>query len=318
LTEEITESNEVVMSLGKDLKSLKKEYASMVRFAFKTRNSFNKIGFILSAATFNQSYKRLKLLQNYSIYRKKQMSLIIETSNSINSKIADLQKKVVEKNILTDMQNKEKANLESDKESENQVLNDLKKKEGQLRKELAAKEKAKAVLNRKIEELIRKEIATTSKTTSGTKVNFAATPEGKKLSLDFTGNKGKLPWPVEKGIISENFGQHEHPTLKGVIVVSNGVKILSPKNSEARCIFNGVVSSIISLPGTGKSVLINHGEYFTVYSNLEEVYVKPNEKVTTKQKIGKIRFDEKNGKTEMEIQVWKQTSIQDPLMWMQK
>jgi len=318
LSEEINESSEIVNSLQKDLNSLKKEYASMVRFAFKTRNNFNKLGFILSAATFNQSYKRLKLLQNYSFHRKKQMGLIVETSNSISEKIADLKKKVTEKQILADIQNTEKANLEKDKESENKVFNDLKKKEGQLKKELAEKERARNELNRKIEELIRKEIATTKKATSGGSVNFAATPEGKKLSLDFSGNKGKLPWPVEKGVVSENFGQHEHPTLKGVTIISNGVKILSPKGSEARCIFNGIVSSIIIIPGSGKTVLVNHGEYYTVYSNLTEVYVKPNDKVTTKQKIGKIRYDEKTGKTEMEIQVWNQTNIQDPLNWMQK
>jgi len=317
LSEEIAESQEILNSLQKDLNTLKKEYSSMVRFAFKTRNNYNKIGFILSASSFNQSYKRLKLLQNYSQYRKKQMHLIAQTGQAINGKINELNSKVVEKNVLLDVQNKEKSSLEQDKESENKVLGDLKKKEGQLKKELAAKEKIKAQINRQIEELIKKEIKPAT-TTKGSTTTFANTPEGKKLSFDFSENKGRLPWPVDKGIVSEKFGTHKHPTLDDVEVNNNGIKIVCPKNTEVRAIFNGIVKNIINIPGSGKTVLINHGEYYTVYMNLDEVYVKPGDKVSTKQKLGKIKYDDKSGKTETELQIWRLTTKQDPLIWIMR
>lgn len=317
LNEEIADASQVVSSLQKDLANLKKEYASMVRFAFKTRNSYNKLGFILSAKTFNQSYKRMKLLQHYSEYRKKQMKLIVETEQSVKQKIAELQAKMTEKNVLAIQQDTEKQNLEKDKISQNQTLENLKKKESQLRKDLAQQEKMKAELNRQIEELIRREINKSTTKTAGT-TKFEMTPEAKKLSADFAGNKGKLPWPVEKGVISEYYGTHEHPVLKGVEIVSNGIKIMTDRDGEVRAIFSGTVTNVLTIPGAGKSILINHGEFYTVYSNLEEVYVRSGQKVTTKQKLGKIRFDQKSGKTEMELQIWKMTTKQDPLLWLMK
>lgn len=317
LAEEISDARQVVYSLQKDLNSLKKEYASMVNFAFKTRNSYSKIGFILSAKTFNQSYKRLKLLQHYSEYRKKQMQVIITTEKTVQMKIKDLNLKIAEKNILVEKENIEKQNLEKDWISQQSTLESLKKKESQLKKELAIQEKAKEELNRKIEELIRKNIESSTKKTTGV-TKFEMTPEAKKLSADFAGNKGKLPWPVEKGVVSEYFGTHEHPVLKGVEIISNGIKIMTEKDGKVRAIFNGTVSNLVTIPGSGKSILINHGEFFTVYSNLEEVYVKSGDKVSTKQIIGKIRYDQKTGKTEMELQIWKLTAKQDPLVWLTK
>jgi len=314
LDEEINNNRDVINSLNKDLDVLKKEYESMVKFAYKTRNPYNKLGFILSAETFNQSFKRMKLLQSYSEYRKKQMELIKQTQSAIEKKLVELDAQKIQKMTLLGIQNREKENLDSDRQNQSKVMDNLKRKEVQLKKDLVAKEKARKQIDKQIEDLIRAEIEK-SKKASGT-TTLELTGEAKQLSLDFTTNRGKLPWPVERGVITERFGQHDHPTLEGVVVVCNGIKIMSTKGAEARAVFGGKVSNVISIPGMGKSVIINHGEYFTVYVNLDEVYVKPNDKVSTKQRIGSIHYDQKSGKTEMELQIWKQSTKLDPEYWL--
>ena len=314
--EEINNNRDVINSLKKDLEMLRKEYENMVKFAYKTRNPYNKLGFILSAETFNQSYKRMKLLQTYSEHRKKQMELILETQLAIEKKLELLSGQRLEKAKLLGIQDREKENLNKDRESQAKVVDDLKKREGQLKKELQDHERARAALNREITELIRKEIERSRKE-AGT-ATLEMTGEARQLSLDFTSNRGKLPWPVERGVITEKFGQHNHPTIKGVVVVCNGVKIMTTKGAEARAVFNGTVTNVVSIPGTGRSIIVNHGEYFSVYINLEEVFVKVGDKVSTKQKLGTVRFDARSGKTEMELQIWRQSNKLDPEFWLFK
>jgi septal ring factor EnvC (AmiA/AmiB activator) len=293
LNEEIADTRDIITSMEKDLENLKAEYASMVRFAFKTRNNYTKLGFILSAKSFNQSFKRLKLLQNYSEFRKKQMQLIVETKASIEQKLNELEEKKKEQLKLLNLQNEEKNNLEKDKQGQSKLLNDLKRQKEKLKKDLRKKERIRDQLNKQIEEIIRREIeANKNKGKSG---SFELTPEAAKLSADFQSNKGKLPWPIEKGVISETYGKHSHPTLKGVTYVNNGIKFICPEGSEARAIFNGTVSNVIRIPGAGSSVLVNHGLYYTVYTNLDVVYVKEGEQITTKFKLGKIRHDKNSG-----------------------
>ncbi|MBT7827799.1 MAG: peptidoglycan DD-metalloendopeptidase family protein [Bacteroidetes bacterium] len=320
INEEITDTKDIVESMEKDLQTLKAEYASMVRFAYKTKNNYTKLGFIFSAESFNQSYKRLKLLQNYSEFRKKQMELILETKATIEEKLTELEKKKQKQLKLLNIRNSEKENLIKDKSGQAQLLGNLKKEKSKLKKDLAKKEKIKKDLNKKIEQIILDEFKRNSKkSNSGT---FELTPEAAQLSNDFVNNKGKLPWPIEKGVISENFGRHKHPTLD-IDVVVNGIKFICPKGSEARAIFNGTVTRVFPIPGAGNSVLVNHGMYYTVYSNLDVVYVKMGEQITTKFKLGKIRYDQSSGKTEMELQIWKlkgaqQPDKQNPAYWIYK
>ena len=321
LNEEISDTRDIIASMNKDLEILKAEYTNMVRFAYKTRNNYNKLGFILSVESFNQSYKRLKLLQNYSRFRKKQMELILETKANIEKKLAELEVKKQEQLKLLNIQNNEKENLVNDKAGQAKLLGNLKKEKAKLKKELIKKERIRNELNKKIEKMILAEIEENKKKTkSGA---FELTPEAALLSQDFVNNKGKLPWPIEKGIISETYGKHEHPTLKGVVVINNGIKFICPKGTDARVIFNGTVTNIIPIPGAGNSVLVNHGLFFTVYTNLDLVYVKAGEQITTKFKLGKIRYDQNSGKTEIELQIWKlhgdhPPDKQNPAYWIYK
>ena len=322
LNELIQENTENIKALTKDLENLKKEYASMVVFAYKNRNTYNKIGFIFSAESFNQSFKRLKLIQNYSDYRKRQMDLIVKTKNAIETKTRQLNRQRVEKMSLLSKENQEKMGLLTDKEEQTQLYDKLKNKEKDLRKQLKEKERIANELNKAIERLINSEIAkvnkvTTKTTTTNNKtVVLGPTPEAIKLSLDFMNNKQKLPWPVEKGFISETYGKLEYATLEGVYVFNNGVNIRTNKDAVARAVFNGEVRNIINIPGSNYTVLVKHGEYFTVYSNLEEVSVKVGDKIKTKQAVGVVYFNEKSGIAELHLEIWKNEEKLDPAQWL--
>lgn len=170
---------------------------------------------------------------------------------------------------------------------------------------------------------------TTTKTTETTtakteekatteKVNLGLTPEMQLISKNFAGNKGKLPWPVERGTITERFGKHPHPVLKDVIVENNGIDIATTEGTAVRCIFEGEVVNVIFNPAFQKGVIIKHGEYYSVYTNLENVTVKAGDKVTTKQKIGTAWEDPEEGKTEVHLEIWKNTVILDPALWISK
>jgi septal ring factor EnvC (AmiA/AmiB activator) len=192
-----------------------------------------------------------------------------------------------------------------------------------LRKQLEEKQRAKKKLDKAIDDLIRKEIAAAKKkaTASGkknvTSSNvFSLTPEAQKLSSNFAGNKGKLPWPVEQGNISERFGEHPHAELKGIMVKNNGVDIRSVPGTSARSVFDGEVSGVINIPGSNSAVIIRHGEYLSVYSNLSSVSVKKGDKVTTRQKIGQVYYDKDEGYSEIHLEIWKGTTKLDPALWL--
>ena len=191
----------------------------------------------------------------------------------------------------------------------------LAKKEKELKASLRTKERESEKLNRKIKEIIANAIKPV-KTTAGSKT-YVLTPEEKELSSSFVSNKGKLPWPIERGVISETFGIHQHPVLKKVKTKNNGIDIATSKNSEARSVFNGEVVSIASITASNKAVIIKHGEYFTVYSNLDNVYVKKGDKVTTKEFIGKVHTN-LDGNTELHFQIWKGKTLQNPSTWILK
>lgn len=313
LDEDIVMNVDIIESLQNDLKNLKEEYIRIVRFAYKNRNTYNKLGFIFSAPTFNQSFKRFKLLQNYTQYRNNQIRLINETENSIQKKLQELNVQRLQKFYLLSKQKSEKMSLENDQSKQTKVLGKLKNKEQTLRKQLREKQKIAAELNRQIQEIIKREMATARKTTISKK-DYDATPEVKLISMDFEKNKGKLPWPVEKGVISETFGQHEHPSLPGVITVNNGIDIQTSEDAMARAIFDGVVVSVISIPGAFNHVIVKHGEYFSVYSNLEDVYVRKGDKIKMKQVIGRVHTNQE-GATELHLEIWKNTTKLDPSSW---
>lgn len=311
--------------LKKELGRLKKEYAAMVYQAYKNNNAYNRLMFIFAAKDFNQAYQRLKYFQQFSEYRKIQITMIIGTQQKINSKIGELTNQKNEKLTLIDSKEKEKQKLTREKNEKSQTVAQLKQKEKELKKQLREKEQALNKLQHAIEVLIAEEIrksapkTTTLKTKSekaSTPATYTMTPEEKELSSSFATNKGKLPWPTEKGIISSTFGVHEHPVLKGIKTKNNGVNILTNPGSLIRSVFGGTVSAVMSIPNLNKVVIIRHGDFLSVYSNLESVTVKAGDKVKTKQTIGLIHTDSEESKSELHFEIWQAKKLMDPSLWL--
>jgi len=321
ISDSIKRQEQELDSLEKSLKRLKDEYAEMIRTANKNRSSYDRMMFIFSSENFNQAFKRLKYFQQYAQYRRGQAESIEETQHFIDAQLQLLQAVRKSKEGLLKAKLNERNTLSSEKIQKEKVVHELKGKEGQLKKELqqkqAAAQQIEAAIQRIITEEIRKAKAEAKKA-GKTEKGFPMTPEAQELSNSFVANKGKLPWPVTEGVITEQFGEHPHPTLRNVKVQNNGINIATKKNNMGRSVFEGEVRKIIIIPGEGKAVLIRHGEYFTLYSFFKEVFVRTNEKVTTKQELG-ILIDASDGtNSEMHFEIWKGINKINPESWILK
>jgi len=328
LDRQINENFAIIESMSKDLEQLKKEYARMIYHAYKNQNEYNRLMFIFSAKDFNQAYMRLKYMQQYSEYRQKQANLIEQTQKVLNKKIADLEEKKNRQKNLLDNKEQEKEVLSQEKTEKEEVLSRLQTKEKQLKAELKKKQEDASKLQQAIQRIIQKEIekakeeakkATVkqkaeNKTTSQ---GLTLTPEAQKLSSTFELNKAKLPWPVMEGVITGVFGEQDHPVLKGIKIKNNGIDITTKQGAEVRSVFDGEVTGVIVIPGAGKAVIVRHGEYLSVYSNLSEVVVKTGEKLKTKQKIGTVITDD-NSKSEVHLEIWKGSIMLNPVAWIYK
>jgi septal ring factor EnvC (AmiA/AmiB activator) len=330
---EITYTNSQIDSILGRMDELKKHYADLLYFAYKNQGAFSKLSFIFSASDFNQAYQRLKYLQQLSAYRVHQRNLIRELTDSLRGKKTQLADVRNEKSQLLTVQQKEKKNLDKEKNQQIAVVNSLSSKEKKLKSDLKDKQKLEAKLNKLIENAIRKEIeaaqlaakkkAQSTMTASVDKKKspkleskpyvLSATPETIRLSNDFENNRGKLPWPVEQGFISSSYGRHSHPVWKDVVVNNSGVDINSSKGAKVRSIFEGKVTKVIVIMNK-YAVIVQHGEYFTVYSNLQDVSVKSGDMITTKQVIGTVQTDDE-GKSEVHLEIWKGSSKMDPEGW---
>ena len=352
--EQINNNEQRINYLESELDKLKKEYASMIYFAHKNQSSYNKLVFVFAAQDFNQAFRRLKYFQQYSDYRKNQASLIDSTKQKIFDQNKSLQQKKQEKNGLLLNEEDQKSQLTIEKQEKEKVLTELQSKEKQLKKELAKKQADANKLNaaikkiiddelRKAREAARQEAIAKRKKEKETAIAKAKkenktvvvktekeeeretekevaeaeiklTPEAQQLSNNFAANKSKLPWPVAEGVISSSFGEHDHPVLKGIKVKNNGIDISTKNEASTRAVFDGLVTGVISIPGAGNAVIIRHGEYLTVYSNLGSVSVKKGDKVKTKQQIGTV-IDSEDSRSEMHFEIWKGSVLLNPAQW---
>ena len=315
--EQIVLNNEIINELRKDLDHLREEYAKMIYYAYKNRNSFDRLMFIFAATDFNQAYKRLKYFQQYANYRKTQAELIIKTQEDIQYTIRELEEHKKEKVELVISLKEERDRLSNTRNQQNSTYYSLNQKEKDLAATIREKEKAAKKLQAEIEKIIAEEIRLASEKSGTTATGtFALTPLEMELSASFEDNKGVLPWPLEKGIISSTFGEHAHPVLKQVKTKNNGIDILTDESAVARAIFSGEVTRVISIPNYNYVIMIRHGEYLSVYSNLAEVYVQNGQKITTKQELGIVHTDKKEAKTELHFELWKGKTLLNPSIWL--
>jgi len=329
IDKQINQTSSVVGSLENDLKKLKAEYAQMIYFAWKNQGAYNRLMFIFSSEDFNQAYLRLKYFQQYADYRKKQAKIIRETQAALSEKIDVLKKSRNEKAALLTNEEQEKLKLTTEKKDKDDLLKNLQDREAQLKKELKQKQNEAQKLQKEIERIIAEEIKkreeemrkkaaadkAAGKEVKETPKGFSLTPEEALLSDNFELNKGKLPWPSEKGIITGHFGEQPHPDLPNVKINNNGIDIGTDKGAKARAVFDGTVTGIISIPGAYKAVMVRHGEFISVYANLDEVYVKMNEPIKVKDEIGKVHTDQSEGKTELHFEIWQGSSKTNPEEW---
>jgi septal ring factor EnvC (AmiA/AmiB activator) len=330
---QIKEARSTLDTLKQDLERLKAEYARSIQGAYKARNVYDKMMYVFAAESFNQALKRMRYLNQYSDYRIQQAELIWRTQKEIIAALEKLLDIRRQKQMLVGIKQQEKSALEKDKQQESKVLTQLQAREVTLKRQLSENEKSAKKLNKAIEDLIAKEIEEARKreearrkaeaAKSGVKTDtkesskdMYMTPEVQKLSDDFTSNKNNLPWPVDRGYITERFGTHPHPTIKGAMVNNNGVNIATDPGAKVKAVFKGKVRSIFSIPGMGKVVLISHGKYFTAYAKLKEVLVKEGQEVNARDVIGVVMTDEEENETEVHIEIWNMDKKEDPEVWL--
>lgn len=310
LDAEMTANTRTRDSLQTNLESYKADYARLVRQTHYADMQASPLLFVLSAADFQQMLRRVRYMQDFQRYRKEQVARIQNTQAEIDIQNSLLQENKESKEDAVKIQEKQRESLARDEKKQKAMLSDLKKKEQNLLTQQKKQQKKADELNRKIEELIAAEIAAQK--------GANMTKEQELLAGGFERNKGRLPWPVEKGFISGHFGLQAHPTLDRVTVNNKGIYLQTPAGTAARAVFDGVVTSIFVMSGT-TAVIVQHGSYRTVYSGLSSVKVKKGDNVKAKQTIGTIYSDpDQDNSTRLFFQVWQDRNILDPEKWITK
>ena len=312
----IQKQEDYIDTLNHQLKALRTQYSKMVQFAYKNRNSTNKLIFIMSADNFNQAYKRLNYIHEISEYRIYQAKEIGKKQIEIEQKISELESKKKNKILLVKNKRDEHTALEKEKTEKKSIYQALRSDEKNLKKNITRKKREARKLQSAIKKIIERELKEAMKKNKNND-KFELAPKAKKLSDSFTNNKGKLPWPVGRGTISGKFGNQRHQVFDHLKTINNGIDIITNRGTKARVVFKGKVVAVIVLPGDKNAVLIQHGSYFTMYSNLSSVYVKKGDEVDVQEEIGKIKTDE-NRKTELHFEIWKGNVKQNPSLWISK
>jgi len=322
ISHEIIVNNNEIDALEEEITDLKTAYSKIVLQSYKSRSQQSRMLFVLSSSSFMQAYKRFQYIKQYNTYRKKKVESIQENSLALQRLNDSLQ---VKRNIKENLVNESVAtqkNIEKDKSKQEKLIARAQSKQEKYLKEIKKRVKAQQRVDRQIENLIKNAIVSSNlktgkKPVKGKKhTTFSLTPEAKILANKFTANKGELPWPVAKGVVTMRYGTQPHPILKSLKIQSNGVRITTEKGMKARAIFDGKVLAIRVSESTGiKTVMLQHGNYITVYENLTNVVVKKGDAVKTKQTLGTIHTDAVNDETVLKFQLWKESAIQNPAPW---
>ena len=313
---DIGENNEILKALQADLSRLKQEYGSMIFSAQKTSGGVSKLMFLFAAPTFDHLAMRIKYLEQYSLARKEQAKVIRKVQEQLAEQVLVIEGKKDEKNALLTEERAEKNKFDDLKKKQNNVVRSLEKEEKKLKQDLNETKKAVAKLDRLISDIIREEMERAAREVAAKK---KSKENGKPadvtaLSNSFEENKNKFPWPVS-GFVSQKFGRQKHPVLKGIILQNDGINIQTTQGEAVKAIFGGEVRAVAFIPTLGNSVIISHGEYFTVYSGLKDVILRKGQKVTTNQEIGRILINSE-GISELRFQIRKNTLALDPETWL--
>jgi septal ring factor EnvC (AmiA/AmiB activator) len=307
LDSEISENNDIIRALEDDLKKLRKEYASMLYAAQKANSSTSRLTFLFSSKSFDQMIMRLRYMEQYAETRKLQAEQIIQVQNALAGEVTEIQNKRTEKNKLLEEQLTQGNHLTGLKKKQSSLVRSLEKEERQLRRDLEDTRKAIALLDKKINAIIKEELEREAR---ALKSNRSVA-----LSNSFEENKAKFPWPVS-GFISMKFGKQNHPVLKGIVIQNDGINIQTQQGEKVKAIFDGEVARVAFTPGIGSTILIKHGTYFTLYTGLKDISVKEGQHVGTNQELGNV-LTNSDGISELRFRIYKNITPLDPQVWLQ-
>ncbi|MEP0114847.1 MAG: peptidoglycan DD-metalloendopeptidase family protein [Reichenbachiella sp.] len=310
---EISDLSIVVNSLQTDLEHLKDEYGQMIYDAYKANQGFSKLTFLFSAETFNQLFLRLKYLEQYTKAREVQVEQIEKVRDALNQQMGVLVVKKEEQDALLKSKVKENKNLLSLKNKQSKVVQELSKREKELRAEVAETKKAVTRLDKLLAKIIKAEIEKSNAGKNANSINLTA--DMARISTSFEGKRNRLPWPVQSGFVSERFGKHPHPVLKNIWVENQGVDIQTQKNAQVKAVFEGKVATTAFVPGMNRVVIVQHGDYYTLYAKLKTVNVKKGQVLRANESLGEV-FTNSDGISELQFQVWKNNVKMDPEKWL--
>ena len=316
LTRRININQRNIENQRKELDELKKEYAKMIQKSYASKSLQNRLMFLFSSENFLQAYRRIQYLKQYARYRRKQGLQISEKTKLLQN----LNQVLIEENemktkLISDNREIRKKLIQEQKQQQ-ELINTLRLKQNTLRTQIEKKQKQRQRIDKEINRLIREAIAESNRI-SGKKSReiFQLTPEAKLIAENFQENKGRLPWPLEKGVVTQGFGRQRHPVVKTTIIQSNGVTISTEPFAKVRAVFEGEVMSVIIIKGSNPSVLIRHGSYITLYTNLSKLYVKKGEKVSSKQVIGEVFTNQRTGRTQLQFGIFNNIKALNPKDW---
>lgn len=315
--------DEVITFLSNDIDRLKEEYSQMLRIAYRHRKSQSFLVFLFSARNFNDAFRRWQYIRQYDRYRKRQAEVIVATQESLRERASSLVARKEEKQKLLASSVRQQSLLSAELKEKDAILSSLKENEAQLADVLKKQQADHQALNDAIEKIIvaemakRRKAARSSEALAKRKAESEAA-DGKavasNLVANFRKNKGRLPWPVQEGIITKNFGTQPHPTLKGIQISNNGIDIETNNGATVFAIFDGEVVGVQFIPGYKTTVILQHGQYYSVYSNLEDTFVKRGEQISASQRIGKVGGE----KPELHFEIWREKQRLNPVHWVNK
>lgn len=317
LNDEISQNQKTKANLEKDLEEIKLAYKQMIIRSYKARSGKNKLMFILSAETFFQAFKRTQYIKQYASHRRNQAKKIVSISENISNVIKDLSQRLDLKRDLLQKNRDNQKTLESEKTRVNKMAYQLRSQEKKYKRNIVLKQKESEKIDKEIEKLIKEAIAASNRKKAKSN-NFSLTPEALALAKSFELNKGKLPWPVSRGVVIQKFGTQPHPVVRTAKIKSNGIVIATEKSAKVKTVFKGVVLSVLKFRGSNPTVLVQHGNYITAYKNLAKVFVEKGDNLDSGQVIGEVYNNESSGKSTLQFSVFKKTTPLNPIYWILK
>lgn len=317
LNKDLQENQKKQDQLSIELSQVRSAYKELILQSYKARSGKNRLMFVLSSETFFQAFKRTQYIKQYAVYRKAQANKILKLSEQLNKIKEELnERKLIKQQLLDDNRLTQKS-LENEKKQADEIAFRLRKEEKKYKKNILAKQRERTRIDKQIDKLIRDAIAASNKSKEKSD-SFTLTPEAIALEKNFELNKGKLPWPVSRGVVIQKFGTQPHPVVKTAKIKSNGIVIATETSAKVKTVFKGKVLSVLSFKGSNPTILVQHGNYITAYKNLYKVYVAKGDDLQSGEVIGEVFTNSSTGESSIQFSIFKRTTALNPLSWILK